>query len=259
MDNLQIVVVSASEKRKQKLEQQFSELDITCRIHYVDGKALDMNGGDEYIDKSLFSEPISLIERRTILSTRSHIHAIELASKDSSPEFTLIVEDDIAIHKTEFKSTLIEIVSKFDTLISPHSHTLSLGWIPCNNYSFYKDCDTKYTLNEKYKVLLRFCPGTQAYLIKRAIAKQFIPLFKHDTYGSLRDTILRLKNPLITSEGQVLVFDDFGTKILNQCILFPPIVIEQENTSLIRDTTENPYWKKFFTNYEDIRKEFWSF
>jgi hypothetical protein len=259
MDNIQIVVVSASEKRKQKLEQQFSELDITCRIHYVDGKALDMNGGDEYIDKSLFSEPITMIDRRTILSTRSHIHAVELASLDTSPEFTLIVEDDIAIHKTEFKSTLIEIVSKFDTLISPHSHLLSLGWIPCNNYSFYKDYKADYTLNDKYKVLLRYGPGTQAYLIKRSIAKHFIPVFKHDTYSSLRDTILGLKNPLVTSERQLLAFDEFGPKFLKQCILFPPIVIEQENTSLIRDTTVNPYWKKFFTNYEEIRREFWSF
>jgi GR25 family glycosyltransferase involved in LPS biosynthesis len=259
MDNIQIIVVSASEKRKQTLEKQFLELNITCPIHYIDGKALDMYGGDEYIDQSLFSEPISLIDRRTILSTRSHIHAVELASMDTSPEFTLIVEDDIAIHKTKFKSTLIEIISKFDTLITPHSHILSLGWIPCNHYSFYKDYKADYTLNDKYKILLRLTPGTQAYLIKRTIAKQFIPLFKHDTYGSLRDTILGLKNPLVTSEGQTIVFDDFGTKLLNQCILFPPIVIEQENTSLIRDTTENPYWKKFFTNYEDIRKEFWSF
>ncbi len=201
----------------------------------------------------------TIIERRTILSTRSHICAIEFAGKETSPEFTLILEDDVALHKTEIKSILSEILNKFDILVKPHSNVLSLGWIPNYNYSNYMERPSNYMLTDKHKLLLVFTPGTQAYLIKKDVAKAYTPLLKHKTHTTLCKTMLEQNNSLIKTNSQMTAFDDFGTKLLNQCILFPPIVIEQENKSLIRDTTENPYWKKFFEHYLHIRKEYWSF
>lgn len=254
MERIQFVVVSGSEERKQRLHQQFSELEIDCPIHYLEAKVLDVEASNDYVPSNA-----TLIERRTILSTRSHICAIEFAGKESSPEFTLILEDDVALHKTEFKSKLIELLNTFDTLIKPHSNVLSLGWIPNYNYSNYKDRSSKYRLDDIYKILLIFTPGTQAYLIKKEVAKEYTPLFKHDTHTALCKTMLEQKNSLVTDPLQLVAFDNFGLRLLNQCVLFPPIVIEQESKSLIRETTENPYWKQFFHKYEHIRKEYWSF
>jgi hypothetical protein len=35
MERIQFVIVSGSEERKQRLQQQFSELKIDCPIHYL--------------------------------------------------------------------------------------------------------------------------------------------------------------------------------------------------------------------------------
>jgi len=250
--SLQILVVSACDKRKAILEQQFKELDISYPIRYLEAKVLDAELPDYVPDSATDAE------RRMILSTRSHIRAVELAGLDESPEFSLIIEDDIALHKTEFKSTLTNIVETYDTKVAPHSSVISLGWIPCNNYSFYPKLENPTVLNASYAIHQRFTPGTQAYLIKRSVANKYTPLLKHKTHKALCDTILAQKNPMITRETQLFVFDDFGTKLLNQCILFPPIVIEQPNVSLIRGTGDNPYWTQFFKGHEAVRDQYWT-
>ena len=192
MDRIQFVIVSGSEERKQRLQQQFSELKIECPIYYLEAKILDVEAGDDYVPSNA-----TLIERRTILSTRSHICAIELAGKETSPEFTLILEDDVALHKTEFKSTLADIVNNFDTLVKPHSNVLSLGWIPIYNYSNYVERKSDYPLGDKHKLLLVLTPGTQAYLIKKDVAKAYTPLLKHKTNEALCKTMLKQNNSFI--------------------------------------------------------------
>lgn len=253
MERAQILVVSASDSRKRILEQQFRDLDISCPIHYLEAKILDIEQPD-YVSSSA-----TTIERRSILSTRSHIRAVEMAGLDTSPEFSLIVEDDIAIHKTDFTSILTQVIEQYDRLVSPHSGILSLGWIPCNPYSFYQGLGNPIRLNETHTIHLRYTPGTQAYLIKRSKAKEFTPVFKHDSHKALCEAVFANNKHSISTESRVTVFDDFGTKMLEQCILFPPIVIEQVNTSLIRDSVENPYWAQFFKGYEALRTQYWSF
>lgn len=216
MEKLQLLVVSASESRKALLVQQFAELGIDCPIRYLEAKVLDAEA-PEYVPSSA-----SVIDRRIILSTRTHIRAVEIAGLDSSPDFSLIVEDDIALHRADFKKTLTHIPHNYDSLVARHSDTISLGWIPCNNTTYYKTLKG-IPVTDTYSIHTRFTPGTQAYLLKRSKAKEMTPLLKHDTYISLRDKILSLKNPLITSEKQMKAFDEFGTKLLNQCILYPPL------------------------------------
>ena len=249
--SIQILVVSACDKRKAILEQQFKELEIPFPIRYLEAKVLDAEA------PGYVPEGVTTIERRSILSTRSHIRALEIAGQDTSPAFTLILEDDVALHTTEFKTTLLRIMETYDTIVAPHSGILSLGWIPCNNYSFYSQLANPSVLNASYTIHQRFTPGTQAYLIKRSKAAEYTPLFKHATHRALTAAILAKKHPMITKESQIVVFDDFGTKLLDQCILFPPLVIEQPNTSLIRGTEENPYWAQFFKGHEAVRSRYW--
>jgi len=249
---VQILVVTASDSRKAIMEQQFRDLKISYPIQYLEGNILDAEATD-YCGSNVTPE-----QRRCIYSTRTHILALERAGLDTSPPFTLIVEDDIAIHKTEFISLLSDILAKYDSLVTPHSKVLSLGWIPCNPYSFYEPLEAVSTVNSTYKILQRFTPGTQAYLIKRSVAKEFTPLFKHTTQKALSDAILSKNHALIKTETQTYVFDDFGTKLLQQCVLFPPLVTEQPNTSLIRGTVENPYWTQFFAKIPSLRDQYWS-
>jgi len=248
---VQLLVVTASETRKAILQQQFRELNVPYPIHYLEAKTLDAQAPD-YAPTTATD-----VERRSIYSTRSHIRAVELAGLPTSPPFSLILEDDVAFHATEFVAVLTQILDSYDTCVEPHSGILSLGWIPCNNYSFYTQLANPTTLNASYTIHQRFTPGTQAYLIKRSKAAEVTPLFCHPSHKALCDVILGKKHPLITKEGQVTVFDDFGTKLLNQCILFPPLVIEQPNISLIRGTGENLYWKQFFQGHEAVRDHYW--
>jgi GR25 family glycosyltransferase involved in LPS biosynthesis len=249
--SVQILVVSACDKRKAILEQQFKALEIPFPIQYLEAKTLDAEAAGYVPDN------VTTVERRSILSTRSHIRAVEIAGHETSPLFTLIMEDDVALHTTEFKATILRIMETYDTTVAPHSGILSLGWIPCNNYSFYSQLTNPTVLNASYTIHQRFTPGTQAYLIKRSKAAEFTPLFKHATHRALCNAILAKEHPMIAKESQITVFDDFGTKLLEQCILFPPLVIEQPNTSLIRDTVENPYWAQFFKGHEEARDRYW--
>jgi hypothetical protein len=114
-------------------------------------------------------------------------------------------------------------------------------------------------VTDTYSIHARFTPGTQAYLLKRSKAKEITPLLKHDTYVSLRDKILSLKNPLITSEKQMKAFDEFGNKLLNQCILYPPVVIEQLGKSVIVEKADDTAWTKFFEGHEELRTQYWSY
>jgi len=249
---IQLIVVSASETRKAILQQQFKELAIPYPIVYLEAKTLDAEAPD------YAAGAMTDVERRSIYSTRSHIRAVELAGLPTSPPFSLILEDDVALHKTEFVPVLTQILDSYAKCVEPHSGILSVGWIPCNNYSFYTQLANPTVLNASYTIHQRFTPGTQAYLIKRSKAAEFTPLFKHDSHRALCDMILGKKHPMIAKEGQVAVFDDFGTKLLDQCILFPPLVIEQPNTSLIRGTEENPYWAQFFKGHGAVRDRYWS-
>jgi GR25 family glycosyltransferase involved in LPS biosynthesis len=248
---IQLLVVTASEKRKAILQRQFKELAIPYPIVYLEAKTLDAEAPD-YAPANATD-----IERRSIYSTRSHIHAVELAGLPTSPPFSLILEDDVAFHKTDFVPVLTQILDSYEKCVEPHSGILSVGWIPCNNYSFYSQLANPTILNASYTIHQRFTPGTQAYLIKRSKAAEFTPLFKHTTHKALCKVILEKKHPMIVKDGQVAVFDDFGTKLLDQCILFPPLVVEQPNTSLIRGTDENLYWKQFFQGHEGLHDQYW--
>jgi len=107
-------VPTASDERKTTMERQFAELDIPYPVHYLEAKILDKEA------VGYVPETMSLIDKRTVLSTRSHIRAIELAGRDSSPEFSLIMEDDVAIHKEDFKRVLNEIVKNYEKYVSGH-------------------------------------------------------------------------------------------------------------------------------------------
>jgi len=254
LDRIQIIVVTASDDRKATMERQFAELDIPYPVHYLEAKILDKEA------VGYVPETMSLIDKRTVLSTRSHIRAIELAGRDSSPEFSLIMEDDVAIHKTDFKRVLNEIMENHGKYVTGNSGIISLGWIPCVNYSEFMTRRFAAKIDERYRVFNHFfTPGTQAYLIQRDVAKKHTPMFCHNSYENLRKAVLDSDISAFNFNKDVIVFDDFGTKMLYQSILFPPVVIEQVNTSLIRGTVENPYWNQFFKGYENLKTQYWSF
>jgi hypothetical protein len=254
VDRIQIIVVTASDERKATMERQIAELDIPYPVHYLEAKILDKEA------VGYVPETMSLINKRIVLSTRSHIRAIELAGRDSSPEFSLIMEDDVAIHKADFKRILNEIIENHKKYVSGHSGIISLGWIPCVNYSEFMTRRFAAKINDQYRVFNHFfTPGTQAYLIKRGVAKKHTPLFCHNSYENLKKAVLGSDIRPCDYNKDVIVFDDFGTKMLYQCILFPPVVIEQVSRSLIRGTVENPYWEQFFKGHESLKTQYWSF
>lgn len=261
MLDVQIVLISACENRKTLIKKQFEELNITIPLHFLDAST-PANSSD------YLPEHYGIALNKIICCGRSHVRAIEFASRETSPEFTIIMEDDAAIHKTHFKDIVSELIEKWDKYVESHSKIISLGWIPLRKYEEYLDIKSEYIFDCSLdsKILLQNAIGLQAYMLKRQTAKDLTALMYHSTYYKFRDTLRNdIKNnklPLFTDEWKdysMISIDHVLNKVILQCVIFPPIIIEQRLPSLIEHSNEVAFWKNFFSNYEHERLHYWSF
>jgi hypothetical protein len=251
----QFIVISVSDERKRLLEKQFVDLNIKVPLQFLESPSLVSNSQD-YLPKDITDE----INLKVICCARNHLRAIEAACKEDAPHFTVICEDDIAVHKTQFINGIEEIIANWDTVIAPDKMA-SIGWIPCMNYSSYISVDSKYTLKCVLgsKILHdRFVPGAQAYIVRK---KDLIPLLKHlihPTFDQFKAHILSMKFPNIPNESYLNAIDMFINCILGQAVVFPPLIVEQDTPSLLGHDNINKFWYNFFKDYESIKKNYYS-
>jgi hypothetical protein len=251
----QFVVISVCDERKRFLEKQFLDLEIKVPLQFLESPSLVSNSQD-YLPKYIDDKNTL----KALCCSRSHLRAIESACKEDAPEFTVICEDDIAVHKTQFINGIEEIIANWDTHIAPDKMA-SIGWVPCNNYSSYLPAVTKHTLKCVLgsKVLHdRYVPGLQAYIVRK---KDMIPLLKdliHPTFDQLKTHILGMNNRDIPNENYLIAIDMFINRILGQAVVFPPLAVEQDTPSLIGHDNINKFWYNFFKDYESIKKNYYS-
>ncbi len=253
--SFQFIVISVSEERKRIMEKQFMDLGIKVPLQFLESPSLVSNSQDylpNYIeDKNTL---------KIICCSRDHLRAIEHACKDDAPEFTVICEDDIAVHKTQFINGIEEIIANWDTHIAPNKMA-SIGWIPCNNYSSYISVESKHTLKCVLgsKILSdRFAPGTQAYIVRKKEVQPFIKHLIHPTFDQFKTHILSMKIPTIPNETYLIAIDMYINRILEQALIFPPLAVEQDTASLIGHNNTTNYWNTFFKDYECIKKNYYS-
>lgn len=254
--SLQLIFIVGTEERKQKIIQQLKDLQIPFSFYILEA-SMPVNSQDY-----LPSEETDY-NKRLICCSRSHIRAIEYASRDTSADFSVILEDDAAIHKTEFVKTVTKLVSEWDTLVPSHHKMVSIGWIPFRNYNHYKVHNATAKSFDDYNLIAMYFFGTQAYIIKKSTAKQYTPIFVKDTYKDFVHTMLSSKLTDVDKDTNFLTPDQWLNRALWQISLFPLLVIEQkELKSMIGHFATNDNeraWTPFFEGHEDKRVKYWSY
>jgi len=259
--NYQFIVITACEKRKQKMIEIFKELDISDNLIYYLEASTPQNSEYYFIDSSFIENDM----KKVICCTKSHLRAIEYAGKDESPDYTIIVEDDVAFHKIYFVKVIEEIISNWEKDFN-NCHYVSLGWIPCNTYEHYKSKN-----NIKIKSITNidnnicflndfYNRGTQCYIIKKNKTHDIIKTFNQNTYNKF---VEKYTSFMKNTYGQN--FNSFTTEaadyILNQImkfsIIFPPLAIEQKNiVSLLHHNNSDIYWHRYFNGHEEEMKNY---
>jgi GR25 family glycosyltransferase involved in LPS biosynthesis len=256
MYSVQIIFIVGSEERKASQIKQLKELQIPFAVFFLDASMPENTQSYLPLTKSDY-------EKRHICISRSHVRAIEHASLDTSPDISIIMEDDAAFHKDFFVEGVKEILEQWDTLLLRDEHMLSIGWVPMNKFEKYEEMDLPVALTSipGSKFLPFHTWGLQAYMIKRQAAKVFTPIIKHDTHEQFITAICAYK-PDIIKEEDCDVVDHWVNKLLGQVPLFPILVIEQKNTKSMVGTDvkfELHPWDNLFINYSEKQLRYWSF
>jgi len=254
--SVQIIVLSVSEKRQALIHKQFKELNIQIPYSILIG--FTPQNSAEYL-----SPELTPLQKGHVCCARGHIKAIKQAADDLSPDFTIIMEDDAALHITKFEQAVNEIAQRWDNLMPSDSHMLSIGWLPHNNYLLCVEAlpsDNSLECLPQSKLTTRLVYGAQAYMIKKTSAQKFLPIMEHDTYAAFKKCIL--EHPSIRKNQNHTYIDQWLNFLLNQRILFPPIVIEQKVESIAGISTpggNQVVWDKYFKGAESEIKNYWSF
>lgn len=263
--NYQFIVISASEERKQKMIELFKKIDISDNLIYYLEASTPQNSEEYFMDSSI----IKNIIKKEICCSKSHFRAIEYAARDESPEYSIILEDDAAFHKTYFLNVIEEIISNWTQHFN-HCHYISLGWIPCNNYNHYKSRpniliksitnidDNICFLNDFYN------SGTQCYMVKKSKINYVSSILNQKTYNIFIDKLNSYMKTLYKEEDLVSYSHQAVDCLLNRMmkfnIIFPPLVIEQKDSiSMLEHDNYTNYWSKFFNDHEEKIKNYMTY
>jgi hypothetical protein len=250
--NIQIIVITCSSERKAKMQQQFLELNIPYPVKYLNGST--PNNSTDFLPNVI--EPY----KRIMCCTKSHIRAILESTKDTSYEYSIILEDDAALHTTDFITTVNNIINIWNTkIISP---MVSLGWSPREIYPSHGDISKTFNLDDTYKYSYRHVMGLIGYIIKNSWIKKYTTLLDHPTYNLLHISILKHNFNLkkYSNDFDIAYADNLLPLIFSPAVLSPPIITEYISKSIVNlpdgNHDVNTFWKNI---YNEKLNSFWSY
>ena len=253
--SVDIIVINVTAERRSILYKQFDELNLPFSVKFMDAATPTNSKG--YLPANCEGQ-----RAKTICCARSHCLAIELAGNPLAADFTIIMEDDVALHRTAFVPIVNELVERWDTIMpEKESSMVSLGWIPCNNYEKYLPAKSSITFSSKSDVKFlrdRFALGLQAYMVRRDAAKKLTPIIIHDTFDAFYKYFRANPVPFLDLENELEAIDVIIPRLLLQTVLFPPIAIEMPLKSILEHNNQTLYWAPYFKGYEHLRDEYWS-
>lgn len=246
--NVQIIVISANEERKQYIIKQFKDLSVPYPIHFL--AASTPANSQEYFNGSDCDDR----SKKNICCSRSHCRAIEYAGLSSSPEYSIIVEDDIALHKTKFLPVVEELRLEWDNKIPSKVEYVSLGWIMMSTHDEYsKRCKPAHLVSSPETGWHDwYVVGLQAYMMKREVAARIAPVINKPTFIELGYSITSKNHQDMKRHEDCIAADKFLPRLLISWVLFPSLAIECESfSSLLDHNNFTQYWNKYFADRED--------
>ena len=241
--NVQIIVISANEERKLYMTNQFKEISMPYPVVFLEAST-PATTKDYFIGTDFDSK-----KQKMYCCAKSHCRAIEYAGLDTSPEFSIIVEDDVALHKTKFLPVVEELRLGWGKIIPSYVDYVSLGWVMMNTHEEYsKRCKPLGLSSSPESGWFDwFVIGLQAYMIKRAPAAKIAPVINKPIFNELTPSILYQKFPNIKKSIECEAVDVFLPRILYPWAIFPSLAIESEDlTSLLEHNNFALYWNKYF-------------
>jgi hypothetical protein len=247
LNSRQFICISVNEERGARIRKQCAELFPEIRLNFLNSKN----------DDSYFPTGVTIENRKILDCALNHFKAIRLAAEDSSPEFSIIIEDDISFHETDFLPTLDELLANWDEYMK--SETLaSIGWIPLKNYAEYKD----FNLNMKYshyKVTWKFFGvGFQAYVVRKRDLAKYINILNKPTYNDFLATVKSMNLECTDNTMTLMPCDYILPRLMGQRIIFPPVAMEMDLPSQLSHTNKK-YWDNYFKGNEKLKKGYYGF
>lgn len=237
----QILIVSISPQRKRELELQIQALRLRDHVNIIYINASTPENSKEYLrgaEKKSYNE---------ICCALSHIHCLEMACLRSSPEFTLVLEDDISFHKTHFLNVIHELIDTWDTVVYPNQ-IVSIGWVPMTSRNKYRKMPTHSKLQFKKgaRLINRHNWGTQGYMFRKQDIQDLTKELLRPSFLELRSFIEKY-NKIHGTSACTITIDNMIFKILKQTIVYPPILIERKVDSHMGHKNWSYCWPHLFS------------
>lgn len=246
----QFIIISLTEERKNKTIDLLNTNNHP--IHIIEASTIQ--NSNMFLPKK---SNLDLNTLKIICCTKSHLRAIELACQDDSPEYSIILEDDVTFH-INFYERLDELINKWENDDKySELEMLNIGWVPCNNYEHYNSstCKSFDELSQGKLLDYFYSVGLQGYIIKKSKINDYIKnIILSETFFeySLKiiDKIGRLTDSF-KSSNSIYAIDNVLNKLLKFAVLFPPIIIERNEPSTLGHDNKNDYWNKYFYDNEE--------
>jgi GR25 family glycosyltransferase involved in LPS biosynthesis len=251
MSNYQYIIISATQERAKTTVELLSKVNISNRPIYVLWASLINNSTDFLSD---FNEDDYY--KRLVCCTRSHLRALQFASLEIAPAYSIILEDDTTFLKNDFERLIIELIEKMDTQYT-NVNMANIGWIPCNEYDYYQDNSKTNTIGsltnyDNSRLMTSFyAVGMQGYIVRKEglIKDNRFQQIIHSTSFKEYDKKLHTLYPEIVyvQLPQQYAIDHVLCRLLSFMVVYPMMVIERENEpSMLAHHNEDYYWKKYF-------------
>jgi hypothetical protein len=180
--------------------------------------------------------------------TQKHLKAIEIALMESSPEFSVVAQDDL-VFREGFFDLVKTLVADWDRYAG-NDGLITLGWNPLQTYSTYKDLEMTKT---PFGTLLtdRYTLGNYAYIVckdripdKVRTLMRKVPVAyverreghpdKYDILGEPSKAVYLEAVKALQLSAQTQAIGDILARLLNQRSHFPPFALPEIPTPEIR-------------------------
>lgn len=256
----QFIIISATEARKVKTLQLLQKVnDKNKPIHILEASVPE--NSQDYI---VGYEHLTQNQKGEICCCRSHMRAIEYASLDSSPDYSVILEDDTTFVKSGFSDMIEELIREWNESYEKihYIHIINIGWIPTVNYKQHIDkyeFNPNVVLSSGHQLQRLGVTGLQGYIICKKHLKDKMHILQSPTYSAWKANILSFVPEYMKNTDVVPVDYILFKLFFCPSIVFPPIVIERFNEpSLLGHKNTEMFWKPFFKDYEsEMDKYLW--
>jgi len=257
--NYQLIFICIDETRKIKLIEQIKDLKIRSPIYFLEGS---IPSNSQQFFTGLVRTPT--LFKKELCCLKSHAKALEFAHSENSPDFSVILEDDVSLHLTDFIDIIEHLANYWDDYVKSDNGLISLGWLPSKKYEYFvnvKPCEVlkgrPYKLFNNHQLL-----GAQSYMVRKKDLDPLIYIFQQPTFRELKHCIIENYCHKLGYDKELKHYYhiDLIFKILfTQFYLFPLIAIEQPVPSLLNHNNDKCYWAVYFENHYDLKEQYWSF